>query len=119
MTILKHLQKKKKDNSGSRKGRKDYKSESLTSLDTFNVSGEYFRTGSVDSSLVTSTPVRLGGGKTCIILQEISYLKIYEDFDELDNFDISAVTPYGEVGERLKESGFKIYEHIGESFAVD
>ena len=60
--------------------------------------------------------------KKIIILHQVSHLKIYEDFDEIDNFDISAVTLYEEGDEvelSFDESGFKIYENIGESFAVD
>ena len=105
-----------------RKDQEYYKSKSVRSLDTFDISGEYFRAGSIDSSLITSTPLRLGSKKNSIILQEVSFLKIYEDFDEIDKFDISAVNPYekdDKVGVRLEESGFKIYENIGESFSVD
>ena len=72
--------------------------------------------------MMTSTPVRLNKLKKIIILHRVSRLKIYEDLDEIDNFDISAVTLYEEGDEvelSLDESGFKIYEDIGESFAVD
>ena len=71
---------------------------------------------------MTSTPVRLNRLKKIIILHQVSHLKIYEDFDEIDNFDISAVTLYEEEEEEelsFDESGFKIYENIGESFTVD
>ena len=75
-----------------------------------------------NDNMMTSTPVRLNRLKKTIILHQVSHLKLYEDFDEIDNFDISAVTLYEEGGEEelsFDESGFKIYEDIGESFAVD
>ena len=95
--------------------------ESIESLDNMDICGEYFRTESIDNQM-TSTPVRLNRLKKIIILHQVSHLKIYEDFDEIDNFDISAVTLYEEGDEEelsFDESGFKIYEDIGESFAVD
>ena len=90
------------------------------------VSEEYFRRECGRSleidSMTTSTPVKLNRLKKIIILHQVSHLKIYEDFDEIDDFDISAVTLHeeGDEGElSFDESGFKIYENIGESFAVD
>ena len=77
---------------------------------------------SSDSDLKTSTPMKVKNLKKIIILHEVSDLKIYEDFDDINMFDVSAVTFYEEFEERelsLDDSGFKIYENIGESFAVD
>ena len=80
-----------------------------------------------------------------IVLQEVSHLKIYEEYDDIepirnnfennDEFDISDLTVYENLRinnnnnftlenndyslEYLEETGFKIYEDIGESFAVD
>jgi hypothetical protein len=66
--------------------------------------------------MMTSTLVMLNRLKKVIILHQVSHLKIYEDFDEIDYFDISAVTLYEEgddVELSFDESGFKIYENIG------
>ena len=118
MKILKNLQKKKKERSEEGKNEEESKTESMESIDTMKICGEYFRTESIDN-MMTSTPVRLNRLKKIIILHQVSHLKIYEDFDEIDNFDISAVTLYEEGDEEelsFDESGFKIYEDIGESF---
>ena len=92
----------------------------------------------------TSTPVKTNPLKM-IVLQEVSHLKIYEEYDDIepirnnfennDEFDISDLTVYENLRinnnnnftlenndyslEYLEETGFKIYEDIGESFAVD
>ena len=101
----------------------------------------------------TSTPVKTNPVKI-IVLQEVSHLKIYEEYEDiepfinynnnnndnekggdLDDFDISELTVYENLRinnnnnytsdhsdfsfEYLEETGFKIYEDIGESFAVD
>ena len=98
----------------------------------------------------TSTPVKTNPLKI-IVLQEVSHLKIYEEYEDiepffnynnnnekggdLDDFDISDLTVYENLRiknnnnftsdhsdysfEYLEETGFKIYEDIGESFAVD
>ena len=105
----------------------------------------------------TSTPVKNNPLKI-IVLQEVSHLKIYEEYEDiepffnynnnnnnnnhnnekmgdLDDFDISELTVYENLRipnnnnftsdhsedslEHLEETGFKIYEDIGESFAVD
>ena len=127
MKIVKHLQKPKKQ-IGCDKEAEDVSDFTETCLDNSvsEVSEEYFRSDcgrSLDiDSMMTSTPVRLNRLKKIIILHHVSHLKIYEDFDEIDNFDISAVTLYEEGDEvelSFDESGFKIYENIGESFAVD
>merc|ERR1711988_1004919 len=91
----------------------------------------------------TSTPVKTNPLKM-IVLQEVSHLKIYEEYDDIepirnnfennDEFDISDLTVYENLRinnnnnftlenndyslEYLEETGFKIYEDIGESFAV-
>ena len=102
----------------------------------------------------TSTPVKNNPLKI-IVLKEVSHLKIYEEYEDiepffnynnnnnnnyekrgdLDDFDISELTVYENLRinnndnftsdhsdfsfEYLEETGFKIYEDIGESFAVD
>ena len=100
----------------------------------------------------TSTPVKANPLKI-IVLREVSHLKIYEEYEDiepflnynnnnndekggdLDDFDISDLTVYENLRinninnftsdqsdfslESLEETGFKIYEDIGESFAVD
>ena len=92
----------------------------------------------------TSTPVKTNPLKM-IVLQEVSHLKIYEEYDDIepirnnfennDEFDISDLTVYENLRinnnnnftlenndyslEYLEATGFKIYEDIGESFAVD
>ena len=92
----------------------------------------------------TSTPIKLNPIKI-IVIHEVSNLKIYEDFDDIaemrDNnnndaeCDISDVTVYQNLQDfqhifnyepapysyqaMAEESGFKIYEDIGESFVVD
>ena len=96
----------------------------------------------------TSTPRKQHPFKI-ILIQEVSNLKIYEDFEELDNnnnnnnnsqqdesLDISAVTVYENLVHfqhnnygyfpkscdyipYIEESGYKIYEDVGESFVVE
>ena len=98
----------------------------------------------------TSTPRKQHPFKI-ILIQEVSNLKIYEDFEELDqvnnnnnnnnnqheeSLDISAVTVYEnlvhfqhnnygyfpkscEYIPYIEESGYKIYEDVGESFVVE
>ena len=100
----------------------------------------------------TSTPRKQHPFKI-ILIQEVSNLKIYEDFDELDqvnnnnnnnnsnhqrdeSLDISAVTVYENLVHfqhnnygyfpkscdyipYIEESGYKIYEDVGESFVVE
>ena len=97
-----------------------------------------------EAPLKTSTPLKQNQFKI-IMIQEVSHLKIYEDFDEIDQYtnnnfndkrnkletlDISEVTVYENLRffrndlEFLKrsvqpipfidESGYKIYEDVGE-----
>ena len=100
----------------------------------------------------TSTPVKTNPLKI-IVLHEVSHLKIYEEYEDIepyfkynnnnnnekgadmDDLDISELTVYENLRihnnnnftsdqsedslEYLEETGFKIYEDIGESFAVD
>ena len=101
----------------------------------------------------TSTPVKTNPLKI-IVLQEVSHLKIYEEYEDIEPFfnynnnnnnnekvapladlDISDLTVYENLRiqnnnnftsdqsdyslEYLEGTGFKIYEDIGESFAVD
>ena len=98
----------------------------------------------------TSTPRKQHPFKI-ILIQEVSNLKIYEDFEELDqvnnnnnnnnnqheeSLDISAVTVYENLDPfqhhnygyfpksceyipYIEESGYKIYEDVGESFVVE
>ena len=98
-----------------------------------------------EAPLKTSTPMKQNQFKI-IMIQEVSHLKIYEDFDEIDQYstnknnpdkgnqletlDISEVTVYENLRflrndlEFLKrsvqpipffdESGYKIYEDVGE-----
>ena len=92
------------------------------------------------SSLTTSTPVKLPSQSRIIVLQDASNLKIYEDIDSLESIeDVSVITKYENIDYEEEEeesgsfqdlvfslyedeaeaTGFKIYEDIGESFAVD
>ena len=79
----------------------------------------------------TSTPVKTEPIKM-IALQDHSHFKIYEEYDyeepfhnksenNFEDFSIShenlRISDYDNLA--LEETGFKIYEDIGESFAVD
>ena len=90
-------------------------------MENLDESGVYFRTEAVDN-VMTSTPLKLTRLKKIIVLHEVSNLKIYEDFDEIEDFNISAVTTYDESKERDTSDSdfvFNIYENIGGSLSVD
>ena len=121
---------------------KDKTEASICSMEDVSSEEEYLSnfTYENNSQMKTSTPMKKLPIKI-IMIQEVSNLKIYEDFDDLDmmnnnneneDLNISDVTVY----ENLKHlqnnnfdykyipyidesSGFKIYEDIGESFVVE
>ena len=120
MRKLKDPQKKIKEDSNSSLNVK-CNIESSGFMENLDESGVYFRTEAVDN-VMTSTPLKLTRLKKIIVLHEVSNLKIYEDFDEIEDFNISAVTTYDESKERDTSDSdfvFNIYENIGGSLSVD
>ena len=123
------------------KSTKDKTENSIGSVEDLSSDEEYLSnfTYENNSHMKTSTPVKKLPIKI-IMIQEVSNLKIYEDFDDLDlknnnnedDLNISEVTVYENLRHLQnnnfdyeyipyidESSGFKIYEDIGESFVVE
>ena len=123
------------------KSTKDKTENSIGSVEDVSSEEEYLSnfTYENESHMKTSTPVKKLPIKI-IMIQEVSNLKIYEDFDDLDlknnnnedDLNISEVTVYENLRHLQnnnfdyeyipyidESSGFKIYEDIGESFVVE
>ena len=110
--IMKHLQRRKEESLNKTEEGKKEEDSSLLVFTNLNMSGEYMRAGSVDNSpaFTTSTPTWRHRRQNIVILHQVSHLKIYEDFEDIDHLDISQVGEDGELYDGREE--FKIYENI-------
>ena len=124
------------------KSNKDKTESSIGSVEDVSSEEEYLNfTYDNISQMKTSTPMKKLPIKV-IMIQEVSNLKIYEDFDDIDminnnddddeDLNISELTVYENLRHLQnnnfdydyipfieESSGFKIYEDIGESFVVE
>ena len=124
------------------KSNKDKTESSIGSVEDVSSEEEYLNFS--DDNILqmkTSTPMKKLPIKV-IMIQEVSNLKIYEDFDDIDminnnddddeDLNISELTVYENLRHLQnnnfdydyipfidESSGFKIYEDIGESFVVE
>ena len=107
--LLVVLNKKLKFRNSSRNKSSDTDSSGVTSSDGQEFTN--FSFSEQEAPLKTSTPLKQNQFKI-IMIQEVSHLKIYEDFDEIDQYTNNNFNDKGNKLETLDISEVTVYENL-------